>query len=111
MDDLRLYRRVLTQEEVRRIATMPGKDGPVGRDKLIGWWKFDETRGQTFADSSGNSNHARPKADADGAWLVYAPDPSTLRQGDNDLVIQAARPDRSTAPTRVTAVELHVTYK
>ena len=42
-----------------------------------------------FADASGNGNDARPRAAEKGTWLVFAPDPTLLRQGDNDVVIEA----------------------
>jgi len=111
IDDLRLYRRLLSEDEIRRIMTMPGKDGPVGKDALIAWWKFDETGGTTREDSSGNNNHARPKADAGGTWLVYEPDPATLRRGDNSLAIRVARSDPNAPPVQIKSVELHVDYR
>jgi len=108
MDDLRLYRRVLTEAEIRQIVNRPGKDGPVGKEMLIGWWKFDETVGMTFTDSSGNDNHARPRIEAGGTWRIYRPDPNTLRQGDNVLALRGSRRD---TPTIVRSVELHVDYR
>ncbi len=114
IDDLRLYHRVLTDEEIRRIAAAPGKDGP---DGAIGWWKFDDTSALTLTDSSGNNNHAHPKAEGDGKWLIYEPDPASLRRGDNMLVIRKAQDDGrsigedAAAPVLVKDIELHVDYK
>ncbi|MFH0964037.1 MAG: LamG-like jellyroll fold domain-containing protein [Planctomycetota bacterium] len=111
LDDLRLYRRVLSEDEIREIVASPGADGPVGKDALVGWWKFDETSGSTLADASGNGNHARPKEDAGGAWAIYEPDPSNLRRGDNSILFQTVGSNRSASPIQITAVELHVDYK
>ena len=111
IDDLRLYRRLLSEDEIGRIVTAPGEDGPVGKDALIAWWKFDESDGTTREDSTGNGNHARPKAAAEGKWLVYEPDPATLRQGDNSLTFRVARSHRSAPPIHIKSVELHVDYR
>jgi len=112
MDDLRLYRRVLTEDEVLQIVAEPGEDGPVSKEALMGWWKFDETSGLTFADSCGNDNHARPRAAAGSTWCVYQSDPSMLRQGDNVVAFRVVARDAATdAPIVVRSVELHVDYR
>ena len=108
MDDLRIYSRALSGDQVRRIATGRGDDPEAS--ELLGWWKFDEEQGTSFADSSGKNHTAGLIADAaDGTWLTYQPDPATLRQGDNGLTFQL----QSGAPRElsITNVELHVTYR
>lgn len=114
IDDLRLYHRALTDDEIGRLATSPQQDGP---DDAMGWWKFDDTNALTVSDSSGNNNHATPQAEGEGEWLIYKPDPASLRQGDNHLVIQLANDDGrrtgedAAAPIHLKDIELHVDYK
>ncbi len=106
MDDLRLYNRALGAEEVRDIAA--GQGGTPESSELLGWWKFDEEDGQSFADSSGKNHTATPAAeDMKGTWLTYKPDPATLKQGDNTLIFQ----HRGRKAVSITNVELHVKYK
>lgn len=117
LDDLRLYHRILTDEQIRRIVAEPGQDSPSGQEQLVGWWKFDATTMQVLTDSSGNENHAHPATSGDEQWLIYKPDPRILRCGDNHLVITAADKDsrrigaNATAPILVKDLELHVDYR
>jgi hypothetical protein len=106
MDDLRMYNRALSANDVRQIAT--GKSGDPAGSELLGWWKFDEKDGQSFADSSGKNHTATLlDEDTDGTWLTYIPDPATLKQGANKLnFLFGGREEVS-----ITNVELHVSYK
>ena len=105
MDDLRMYNRALSADEVRQIAA--GQAGDPKSGELLGWWKFDETGGATFADSSGKNHTATlAEQEAERGWLVYKPDPAMLKQGDNRLVFQSDLPRELS----VTNVELHVKY-
>jgi hypothetical protein len=92
--------------DVRQIAT--GKSGDPAGSELLGWWKFDEKDGQSFADSSGKNHTATLlDEDTDGTWLTYIPDPATLKQGANKLnFLFGGREEVS-----ITNVELHVSYK
>ncbi|OGI25653.1 MAG: hypothetical protein A3J76_01600 [Candidatus Moranbacteria bacterium RBG_13_45_13] len=49
IDDIRVYNRALSPDEVRQLSEYG--PGPVG------WWKFDEKTGGTVNDSSGNGNN------------------------------------------------------
>ncbi len=48
IDDVRIYNRALSADEIRYLYN---RKGPVG------WWKFDEGSGSTAYDSSGNGNN------------------------------------------------------
>lgn len=52
LDDIRIWNKALTQEEVQ--ANMYKEIKP--QDGLVGYWKFDEGSGVTAKDSSGNGN-------------------------------------------------------
>lgn len=106
MDDLRLYNRALSADEVRTLAA--GEGGAPDSNELLGWWKFDEEEGRSFADSSGKNHTATLVAeDMKGSWLAYLPDPAALKQGDNTLIFQY----RGRKTVSITNVELHVKYK
>ncbi len=47
LDDMRIYNRELTSDEIAQIAGT--------RAGLVGYWEFDETSGSTAYDSSGNN--------------------------------------------------------
>ena len=101
MDDVQLYNRVLTAQQVQQL----GAGSPPSQENLIGRWKFDEPNGLTFEDSSDNDSYARPYTKGGGqGWKLYAPDPATIKQGDNNLIFS------SPTAGRVTNVELHVEY-
>ena len=105
MDDLRLYNRALSAGNVDRIAA--GRDDAPQHTELLGWWKFDEKDGTSFADSSGNNHTATlMREGGSGLWLTYKPDPTALKRGDNELVFQSALPRQLS----ITNVELHVKY-
>lgn len=106
MDDLRIYNRALSAEEVGQVAA--GRGGDPRADELLGWWKFDEEQGTSFADASGRNHTAMLMAgDPDGMWATYQPDPATLKQGHNSLIFASDVPRELS----VTNVELHVTYR
>ncbi|MBA7709229.1 hypothetical protein ES703_118142 [subsurface metagenome] len=54
--------------------------------KLVGWWKFDETKGSTAADNSGNANDGTLQGDP--IWQPSAGkfDGALLFDGDGDYV-------------------------
>ncbi|MHC4739425.1 MAG: LamG domain-containing protein [Planctomycetota bacterium] len=53
IDDVRIYDRALSAEEIGEIMyTRPG----VGEDGLVGYWDFDEGEGEIAGDWSGNGN-------------------------------------------------------
>jgi hypothetical protein len=49
LDDVRIYNRALSPDEVKQLSEY----GP----RPVGWWKMDETSGETAYDSSGNGNN------------------------------------------------------
>jgi len=53
IDDVRIYSRDLSPEEVADVAA----NLPVDSTGLVGWWKFDEGTGVTAYDASGEGNH------------------------------------------------------
>jgi len=53
IDDVRIYDRALSAEEVRR--DMLNYHNPV-KNGLVGWWRFEEGTGLTAHDKSGNGN-------------------------------------------------------
>jgi hypothetical protein len=54
IDDLRVYDRELTSDE---ISTLYGSAGRRGDRGLMGWWRFDELSGPTVQDWSDLKNH------------------------------------------------------
>jgi len=53
IDDVRIYNRALSSEEILEIMhTRPGGDDP----SLVAYWDFDEGEGEIVGDSSGNGN-------------------------------------------------------
>ena len=107
IDDLRLYRRVLSADEIGRLMAAPAADPPLAAADLAGWWPFDEPSGLTFHDAGPHANDARPHVgdDADG-WRYFAPDAASFKPGDNDLEFAT-----SGSGGKVTNVELHVAYR
>jgi len=73
VDDVRIYKRALAPQEVKRlynltrpkISTVPMSDG------LVGYWSFDVGKGDTTAyDLSGNKNHGTlTNMDVDQDWV------------------------------------------
>jgi len=63
MNDVRLYTKALTTSEIRR--AMLDYHRPVDPGNLVGWWRFEEGRGTTGEDSSGEGNDGtlNPAAD------------------------------------------------
>jgi len=54
LDDLRIWDKALTQEEIQSYMTIPPAGSETG---LIGYWKFNSDSGNTLYDHSGNGNH------------------------------------------------------
>lgn len=54
IDDVRIYNRALSEEEIQEIMN---KETTGEEDDLVGYWKFNESSGDTAFDSSGNGNH------------------------------------------------------
>ena len=71
IDDVRIYDRALSAKEIRELMhKRPVSDEP----NLIGYWDFDEGKGQVAGDSSGNGNDGQlgstPEADdSDPEWI------------------------------------------
>jgi hypothetical protein len=61
IDDVRIYRRALTQTEVAQLYNWA--PGPVG------WWKMDEGSGTSVNDSSGNGNIGTWNGTLGNQWL------------------------------------------
>jgi len=55
IDEVRIYNRPLTDEEILRQHEQPAKDG------LLAYYPLDEARGETAFDASGNDHHASVK--------------------------------------------------
>jgi len=55
MDDIQIYNRKLTGNEVEDVAL--NYHNPVDFGSLVGWWKLEEGVGTTATDSSGSGNH------------------------------------------------------
>ncbi|MBX6381896.1 MAG: glycoside hydrolase family 127 protein [Microbispora sp.] len=56
VDEFQIYDRALSASEVRALTT--GADGGLGGGN-VAWYRFDETSGETAADSSGKGRDAR----------------------------------------------------
>jgi hypothetical protein len=84
MDDLAIYNRVLSQDDIRAVM----KSGPAADDRsLAAYWNFDEGPGPVVHDLSGNGNDAYLGSDpcepdsADPCWVEPgAPRRCTSRQ-------------------------------
>jgi len=82
IDDVRVYNRALSAEEVEQIMYSKPADDEVG---LVGYWDFDEGEGQVAVDTSGNDNDGQlgstPEADdSDPQWVGGMPVPCTIEQ-------------------------------
>jgi hypothetical protein len=54
LDDIRIYKRALSTEEIQTIMHLQ----PIGSEpNLVAYWDFDEGMGQTLADVSGHGNN------------------------------------------------------
>ncbi len=53
LNDLRIYNRTLSAEEINRLY----RGVEISNDDLVGHWKLDEGSGTTASDSSGNNNN------------------------------------------------------
>jgi hypothetical protein len=69
MDDIRVYNRALTQQEIQEGMHIPS-DGDIG---LLAYWNFDEGSGQVVHDLSSNGNNGQlgSRADADSDDPVW----------------------------------------
>jgi len=77
IDDVRVYNRALTDEEILLQSEHPAKNG------LLAYYPLDEAKGETAFDASGNNNHATVK---DGAAWTDGKINKALRfiAGEND---------------------------
>ena len=63
LDELQIFDRALTRDEVRSLMATPG--GSVGGGN-VAWYRFDETDGMRAVDSSGKGRHGTIIAPTDG---------------------------------------------
>ena len=54
------------------------------KDKLIGWWKFDEISGDSAIDASGNGNSAKV---LNGGWGIGKHGGALQMNGGNDSIV------------------------
>ena len=72
-------------------STTPGSLWSFSTGRLVGWWKLDETAGQTAADSSGNG-HAGALV-GDPAWTQGTVGGALEFDGEGDYVDLGTSPD------------------
>jgi hypothetical protein len=67
IDDVRLYNRILTAEEIQKLATPP----PDLEHGLVGHWPFEDGAGSTAADASGSGHDgALTNMDPNTDWVT-----------------------------------------
>jgi hypothetical protein len=87
IDEVRIYDRALTQEEIQRdmenpISSVPRADSQ--SSGLVAAYSFDEGAGGTVADASGNSNTGRIKA---ATWTKQGKFGSALMFNGSDALV------------------------
>ena len=55
MDEVRVWKRALTQAEIQ--ANMQSRTVSGSEERLVGYWSFDDGRGETAVDNTLNGNH------------------------------------------------------
>jgi len=77
LDDVRLYNRALSADEIAALAVKGG---------FVGWWKLDESSGTNASDSSGNGNDGTLTNMAGDEWTDGAVDGALEFDGADDYV-------------------------
>ena len=105
IDDIRLYRRALSAEEVGALFAEPaggplpapklpepappvGQAGPLDRSALVSWYTFEEGTGEVLKDHSGNGYDGRIR----GAEWTQSPWGGALRFDGKDDTVNLGRP-------------------
>ncbi|CAB1056568.1 hypothetical protein D1BOALGB6SA_1305 [Olavius sp. associated proteobacterium Delta 1] len=76
LDDVRIYNRILTEDEIRLQA------GIITENVLAGHWSLDDGSGVVFSDSSGSDNHGALYGDT--SWSIGRTGPALKFDGDAD---------------------------
>ena len=92
MDDLRIWNRALTMQELRDQMETQLAGSESG---LMGYWQFNESKGRVAKDSSGNGNDATLINMIEPPWTFENPDPIEISKpkeryvefdGNNDML-------------------------
>ncbi len=88
LDDVRVYNRALSAEEVKRLYNIktPRVSGGVDNTGLVGYWKFEEGTGTIAGDSSGNKRSGNLTNMESSDWVIGKSGLGLDFDGSNEMV-------------------------